>query len=86
MDGSDALDVGSSASSSFRLTKSDDVSNATLGLDFASYLFGSKEAEDFSMFQLQPDLFSGDLFGGGLDQYYTSVLPRGDGAEDANAF
>lgn len=52
------------------------------GLDFASQLFGSKEAEDFSMFQLQPDLYSGDLFGAGLDQYYNSFLPRGDGMSD----
>jgi hypothetical protein len=29
------------------------------------------------MFQLQPNLSSGDIFGGGLDQYYTSVPPRG---------
>jgi len=52
------------------------------GLDFSSQLFGSKEAEDFSMFQLQPDLFSGDLFGAGLDQYYNSFLPRNDGMSD----
>ncbi|RDW62461.1 hypothetical protein BP6252_11894 [Coleophoma cylindrospora] len=45
-------------------------------LDFASYLFSSREAEDFSMFQLQPDLFAGDTFGGGLDHYYNSMIPR----------
>ena len=53
------------------------------GLDFASQLFGSKEAEDFSMFQLQPDLFSSDLFRAGLDldQYYNSIQPRGDNSD-----
>lgn len=45
-------------------------------LDFASHLFSSREAEDFSMFQLQPDLFAGDMFGGGLDHYYNSMVPR----------
>ncbi len=49
------------------------------GLDFASHLFATKEAEDFSMFQLQPGFyFSGDIFGGGLDQYYNSIQPRGE--------
>lgn len=42
----------------------------------------SQLAQDFSMFQLQPDLFSGDVFGGGLDQYYNSVMPRGEGLND----
>lgn len=42
----------------------------------SSHLFGTREAEDFSMFQLQPDLFNGDLFGGGLDQYYNTIFPR----------
>lgn len=46
------------------------------GLDFASDLFSSQEAEDFSMFQLQPDLFAGDMFGGGLDHYYNFMIPR----------
>jgi hypothetical protein len=51
-------------------------------LDFASHLFSSREAEDFSMFQLQPDLFAPDIFGGGLDQYYNSMIPRaGDSAD-----
>ena len=68
----------------YALGKSDDLSRDGLaqGLDLSSHLFGTKEAEDFSMFQLQPDLFSGDIFGGGLDQYYNSILPRGDVAED----
>lgn len=60
--------------------------NFSQGLDFASQLFGSKEAEDFSMFQLQPDLYSGDLFGAGLDQYYDSLMPRGDGMPDDNSY
>lgn len=46
-------------------------------LEFASDLFSSREAEDFSMFQLQPDLFAPDIFGGGLDHYYNnSMIPR----------
>lgn len=44
--------------------------------DFLSHLFSSREAEDFSMFQLQPDLFAGDVFGGGLDHYYHSMISR----------
>ncbi|KAN0122880.1 Fungal specific transcription factor domain containing protein [Hyaloscypha variabilis] len=49
------------------------------GLGFASHLFATKEAEDFSMFQLQPGFYlSGDIFGGGLDQYYNSIQPRGE--------
>lgn len=56
-----------------------DAGFAQQGLDFASHLFATKEAEDFSMFQLQPGFyFSGDLFGGGLDQYYNSIQPRGE--------
>ncbi|KAG0649460.1 Cutinase transcription factor 1 alpha [Hyphodiscus hymeniophilus] len=51
-------------------------------LDYMADLFGTKEAQDFSMFQLQPDLFGGDLFGGGLDQYYNTVMPRGEGSND----
>lgn len=88
MDGSDAtMDFGSSGPlPSSGVGKSEDTPSATQGLDFASYLFGTKEAEDFSMFQLQPDLFSGDVFGGGLDQYYNSVMPRGDGMGDVNNF
>lgn len=49
-------------------------------LDFATHLFSSREAEDFSMFQLQPDLFAGDMFGGGLDHYYNSMMPRAGGS------
>lgn len=52
------------------------------GLDYMNDLFSTKEAQDFSMFQLQPDLFGGDIFGGGLDQYYNSVMPRGDSSND----
>ncbi|KAH6663506.1 fungal-specific transcription factor domain-containing protein [Halenospora varia] len=66
--------------------RSDEFPSQNMSLDFASHLFGSKEAEDFSLFQLQPDLFSGDVFGGGLDQYYNSILPRGDGSTDGNQF
>lgn len=61
------------------LRRPDDMLSAPR-LDFESYLFGTKEAEDFSMFQLQPDLFSGDGYWGGLDQYYNSMGPRADGA------
>jgi hypothetical protein len=66
------IDQNSITSQGYGLARSDEISRDTIsqGLDFASLLFGSKEAEDFSMFQLQPDLFSGDVFGGGLDQYY----------------
>lgn len=60
--------------------------NFSQGLDFASQLFGSKEAEDFSMFQLQPDLFSGDLFGAGLDQYYDSLMSRGGDNSDGSSY
>ena len=80
LDGSDPMDFRASGPLPNPLAgTSETTPNATQGLDFASYLFGTKEAEDFSMFQLQPDLFSGDVFGGGLDQYYNSVLPKGDG-------
>lgn len=68
------------------VARSDEFPSQNMSLDFTSHLFGSKEAEDFSLFQLQPDLFSGDVFGGGLDQYYSSILPRGDGSTDGNQF
>jgi hypothetical protein len=75
----------------YALGRSDDLAAQSMaqGLDFSSHLFGTKEAEDFSMFQLQPDLFSGDVFGGGLDQYYSSIEaipPRADGATDESHF
>jgi len=59
-----------------------DEMNVPQSLDYMADLFGTKEAQDFSMFQLQPDLFSGDIFGGGLDQYYNSVMPRREGSND----
>lgn len=82
-----ALSIGHEGvlSPGYGLGRSNDLS-MNQGLDFASQLFGSKEAEDFSMFQLQPDLFSGDMFGAGLDRYYNSVLPRADGSPDTNPF
>jgi hypothetical protein len=62
-----------------------------LSLAFASQLFGTKEAEDFSMLQLQPDLLNCDIFGGALDQYHNSVMPQwhsdidmNDGTVDVN--
>ncbi|RDL38870.1 uncharacterized protein BP5553_03210 [Venustampulla echinocandica] len=70
----------------YAVGKSEELARNSFNLDFASHLFGTKEAEDFSMFQLQPDLFSGDVFGGGLDQYYHSVLPRSDGMGEDNQF
>lgn len=75
----------------YALGRTDDLAAQSMmqGLDFSSHLFGTKEVEDFSMFQLQPDLFSGDVFGGGLDQYYNSIdaiPPRADGAADEGHF
>jgi hypothetical protein len=67
------LDFGSGAG--YTAGRGDNMS-VPQGLDYMTDLFGTKEAQDFSMFQLQPDLFSGDVFGGGLDQYYNSVMPR----------
>jgi hypothetical protein len=65
----------------YSMTRGDDIN--TPGLDFASHLFETKELQDFSTWQLQPDLFGGDVFGGGLDQYYNGILPRGeDGLND----
>ncbi|KFZ20450.1 hypothetical protein V501_00130 [Pseudogymnoascus sp. VKM F-4519 (FW-2642)] len=55
-----------------------------LGLAFASQLFGTKEAEDFSMLQLQPDLLNCDIFGGALDQYHNSIMPQWHSAVDMN--
>jgi hypothetical protein len=43
-----------------------------------SHAFSTREIEDFSRFQLQPDLLNGDIFGGGLDRYYNSVGFRDD--------
>ena len=58
-------------------TRSDDPSKqGNIGLDFASQLFATREAEDFSMFQLQPGFYDEDFFGGGLDYYYNSVMGR----------
>lgn len=76
------LDFGTSSSGGgYNMGRGDDLS-VPQGLDYMTDLFGTKEAQDFSMFQLQPDLFSGDVFGGGLDQYYNSVMPRGEGSND----
>jgi hypothetical protein len=47
-----------------------------LGLAFASQLFSTKEAEDFSMLQLQPDLLNPDIFGGSIDQYNNAIMPQ----------
>lgn len=82
------FDQSQMSAQGYTLGRSDDIASQSIaqGLDFSSHLFGTKEAEDFSMFQLQPDLFSGDVFGGGLDQYYSSILPRGDGAMDDSEF
>lgn len=55
-----------------------------LSLAFASQLFGTKEAEDFSMLQLQPDLLNCDIFGGALDQYRNSVMPQWHSDIDMN--
>ncbi|RDL36009.1 uncharacterized protein BP5553_06621 [Venustampulla echinocandica] len=49
--------------------------------DLASQVFRSREAEDFSMFQLQPDLFAGNIFGGGLDHYYNTMMQRSGGSD-----
>jgi hypothetical protein len=72
---------GPSPGAGYVMSKVDEAAMAQ-SLDFASHLFGTKEAEDFSLFQLQPDIFGGDIFGGGLDQYYNSMLPRADGMGD----
>jgi hypothetical protein len=68
--------VMNSSAGAYGVTRGDEISAP--GLDFASHLFGTKELQDFSTWQLQPDLFGGDVFGGGLDQYYNGILPRGD--------
>ena len=73
------LDFGMSGSVGNSMTRGDEL-DIPQGLDYMIDLFGTKEVQDFSMFQLQPDLFSGDLFGGGLDQYYSSVMPREGGS------
>ena len=70
------MDFTISGSGGHSLARGDEFN--TLGLDFTSHLFETKELQDFAEFQLQPDLFGGDVFGGGLDQYYNSVLPRGE--------
>lgn len=68
------------AGDAFANSSIDDLSRqGLLGLDFASQLFGTKEAEDFSMFQLQPGFYDEDVFGCGLDHYYNSVMAREDG-------
>ena len=78
------MENGEGSASSTTACDFRDAGTAQQGLDFASYLFASKEAEDFSMFQLQPGfVLSGDAFGEGLeslDQYYNSVQPRGEEA------
>ncbi len=38
--------------------------------------FGTKEAEDFSMLQLQPELLNCDIFGVDMDQYFNSIMPQ----------
>ena len=74
-----------SPSEVFGNLRTDDLSRqGLLGPDFASQLFGTKEAEDFSMFQLQPGFYDEDLFGGGLDQYYNSVMTKGDESQTDN--
>jgi hypothetical protein len=82
-----SFDQNQLSAQGYALGKSGDLSRDSMaqGLDFSSHLFGTKEAEDFSMFQLQPDLFRGDIFGG-LDQYYSSILPRGDTATEDGQF
>ena len=75
------LDLAMSNNVGYTLGRGDEMSSLS-GLDYMTDLFGTKEAQDFSMFQLQPDLFSGNAFGGGLDQYYNSVMPRGEGSND----
>jgi hypothetical protein len=76
------IDFGTSPSASgYNVGRGEDAS-LLQSMDYMTDLFGTKEAQDFSMFQLQPDLFSGDVFGGGLDQYYNSVMPRGEGSND----
>ena len=74
------LDFGMTGSGG-SISRGDEMN--TTALDFASHLFETKELQDFSTWQLQPDLFGGDVFGGGLDQYYSGMLPRGeDGLND----
>jgi hypothetical protein len=76
------LDFGINGSGvAYGMTRGDEMN--TPALDFASHLFETKVLQDFSTWQLQPDLFGGDVFGGGLDQYYSGILPRAeDGLND----
>ncbi|KAF4635629.1 hypothetical protein G7Y89_g2466 [Cudoniella acicularis] len=56
------LDSNQLSTQGYTLGRNDEFARDNISLDIASHLFGTKEAKDFSLFQLQPDLFSGDMF------------------------